>query len=108
MAGEEEPDRVELAPEPLRIPPWRGARSQRRGLGLAEQRVLARRFLRRPAAGDREHGLDRGKGGRAVRLQAIERPGRGQALERLLVDGAGIEPRRHLAERSRRRAPPAP
>ena len=77
--------------------PRRGAGLERRGLCFAKQRVLSGGFLRRLTIGDRQHRLDRCKGRSAIALEAIEGAGRRQALERLLVDGAGIEPRRYVA-----------
>src|SRR5262249_43393728 len=107
MAGEEEPDGVVLAPEPLGLRPRRGARSQRGRLGLAEQRIWAGGSLEDAAVGDRKDRLDRGERDRPLWLQAIEGPRRGKALERLLVDMARIEPRREVAKRSKGAFPPS-
>ena len=106
MAGEEEPDRVELASQPLGFRPWRGLRSQTARLGFAEQRVLARGLFDDPAVGHRQHRLDRREGDRPLFLQAIESARRGQAFQRLLVDMARIEPRGEIAERTKGAAPP--
>ena len=105
MAGEEEADGVELAPQPLRFGPWRGARPDRRRLRFPEQRVLSGRFLHHLAIGDRQHRLDRGKGRGTIGLETIEGARRRKALQRLLVDGARIEPRRHITEGNKRSGP---
>ncbi len=102
MPAEKEADRVELALELFRLRPWARPNPQRRRLRLAEQRVLARRLLRDAAVRDRKHGLDRREDDGAVALEFIERPRGGEALERLLVDEARIEPARHVGERGER------
>ena len=81
-----------------------GAHFEGLSLRLAEKRVLAGGPFRCASIGDRQHRLDRGEGDGAVALKLVERPGRGEALERLLVDQARIEAVGHVAERGERTA----
>ena len=74
----------------------------------AEQFVLADRRRLVAALRGRQHGVDRREGARAVRLELVERAGRGQAFQHALVDRARIDAAREvgeIGERPARRAP---
>ena len=101
MAGKEEADRLVFAPEPFGGRPRLGARPERRrGLGFAEQPALAGLALVGGAMGERQHRLDGGEGDGAVGLQFVEGAGGGEVFERLLVDGARVDPLRQIGEGS--------
>ena len=108
MAGEEEADSLELAPQPLGFRPRRSASLRaaparpRRTARSARPPSPSRRGWRSPASA-----RSPAKAAARFGLEAVEGASGSQALERLLVEGAGIEPRRHLAERNKGALPRA-
>ena len=93
MAGEEEPDGVVFALQPLRRQP---RLHRRNGEGLARRRPAEQLVLSDGgglvrALGGGEHHVDRRGGTGAVGLEPVEGAGRREALEHPLVEGARID-----------------
>ena len=99
MAGEEKADRFVFPLQALRRQPrFEHRQRHRRRRGAAEQFVLAARFVVMGALRRREHDIDGRKTARAVRLEAIERAGGGEAFEHALVDGARTDAAAEIGE----------
>ena len=103
MAGEEEADRVEFAPQPVGRRPGGGAHFERR----ARRSRRTERSARPPSprrCGWRAPEPARSRRRRRARSGSslVEGAGGGEAFQRLLVDRARIDAPRHIAQRGER------
>src|SRR5262249_18120635 len=93
MAGEKEPDGLELLLQPLGRRPWLAGGKYERGAGRIAEGEFQRAAGRHVVAPLRlaEYRVDRREGAGAVRLERVEGAGGGQAFHHALVHGARID-----------------
>ena len=94
MAGEEEADRLELARQPVGRHPRLGGTEldrRRRARRTGEEIVLAAGLVFQRAGAGGHDAIDIGERGGAVDAKLVEGAGRGERLERALVDETRID-----------------